>query len=89
MSSKKLNAFKQYLDSYLAKKFILASSASYFLLVLFVKKLERGIWFCIDYRRLNAIIKKDCYLIPLIEERLAQLEDIKYFTKIDILQNFY
>ena len=57
--------------------------------VLFVKKPSRGIQFYVDYRRLNAITKKDRYPIPLIEETLAQLEGAKYFTKIDIRQAFY
>ena len=89
MSPEELDAVKRYLDSHLAKGFIQASSASYSLPVLFVKKPGGGIRFCVDYRRLNAITKKDCYLIPLIEEILAQLEGAKYFTKIDIHQAFY
>ena len=56
---------------------------------MFVKKPGRGIRFCIDYQRLNAITKKDHYPIPLIKETLAQLENTKYFTKIDICQVFY
>ena len=71
MSPKELDAIKRYLDSYLAKGFIQVSSASYSLPVLFVKKPEGGIQFCVDYRKLNAITKKDCYQIPLIEETLA------------------
>ena len=43
MSFQKLDTVKEYLDSYLIKKFIQASSASYSLPVLFVKKLEREI----------------------------------------------
>ena len=89
MSPEKLDIVKRYLDSHLAKGFIQASSASYFSPVFFVKKPGGGIRFCIDYRRLNAITKKDRYPIPLIEETLAQLEGAKYFTKIDIRQAFY
>ena len=89
MSPEELDAVKRYLDSHLAKGFIQASSASYFLPVLFVKKPGGEIRFCVDYRRLNAITKKDRYLILLIEEILAQLEGAKYFTKIDIRQAFY
>ena len=63
--------------------------ASHFLEVLFVKKLREKIEFCIDYKRLNAIIKKDCYLILLIKETLAQFKNAKYFIKINIRQNFY
>ena len=89
MFPKELDTVKRYLDSHLAKGFIQASSASYFSPVLFVKKPAGGIRFCVDYRRLNAITKKDRYPIPLIEETLAQLEGAKYFTKIDIRQAFY
>ena len=84
MSSGELDAIESYLESHLAKRFIQASSASYFLLVLFVKNFRGGIWFFVDYRRLNAITNKDRYLIPYIKETLAQLEGTKYFTKIDI-----
>lgn len=71
MSSQKLNEVKRYFDSYLVKKFIQISSVFYSSLVLFVKKLVRGIRFYINCQRLNAIIKKDHYFISLIEETLA------------------
>ncbi len=89
MSPEELDTNKWYLDFYLAKQFIQASSASYSLLILFIEKPERRIRFCVDYRRLNAITKKDCYPIPFIEETLAQLEGANYFIKIDICQAFY
>ncbi len=89
MSPEELDAVKRYLNSHLAKRFIQVSSASYSSPVLFVKKPGGGIRFCVDYRRLNAITKKDRYPIPLIEKTLAQLEGAKYFTKITIRQTFY
>ncbi len=54
-----------------------------------MKKPGEEIRFCVDYRRLNTITKKNRYSIPLIEETLAQLEGAKYFTKFDIHQAFY
>ena len=89
MSPKELDAIKRFFHSHLAKGFIQASSASYSLPVFFVKKPGGGIRFCVDYKKLNAIIKKDYYPIPLIEETLAQFKDAKYFIKIDICQAFY
>ena len=71
MSPKELDAVKRYFNSHLAKEFNQASSASYSLPVLFVKKSGEKIRFCIDYKRLNAITKKDRYLIPLIEKTLV------------------
>ena len=71
MSLLELDTIKRYLDSHLAKKFIQASLTLYSLLILFVKKSKRGIQFCVDYRELNAITKKDCYPISFIEEILT------------------
>ena len=88
MFFEELNTVKRYFDSHLAKRFIQTSSASYSLPVLFIKKPRGEIRFSVNYRKLNAIIKKDCYSIRLIKEILAQLEDAKYFTKIDIRQVF-
>ena len=85
MSPKELDAVKQYLNFHLGKNFIQVNLISYFLLIPFVKKSERGIQFYVNYKKLNAIIKNNCYPIPLIEKILTQLEDAKYFTKIDIL----
>ena len=67
MSLKELDIVKWYLNSYLAKRFIRASLASYSLPVLFVKKSEGKIQFCVDYKKLNAITKKDCYSIRLLK----------------------
>jgi len=43
----------------------------------------------VDYRKLNAITRKDRYPLPLIEETLARIAKAKYFTKIDIRQAFH
>ena len=56
--------------------------------MLFVKKPGGGIRFCVDYRKLNAITRKDKYPIPLIEETLAQLSRYKIIIKIDIRYAF-
>ena len=52
-------------------------------------KLGKGIKFCIDYKRLNKLTKKDTYPISLIEETLTQLKNAKVFIKINICQVFH
>jgi hypothetical protein len=54
----------------LDKGFIQASSLPTRSLVLFVRKPRGRLRFCVDYRALNAIIKKDQYLLLLIKETL-------------------
>jgi hypothetical protein len=64
------------------------SLAPYTAPILFVKKLGSGIRFCIDYRKLNTITKKDAHLIPLIEETLAALNRTVIISKLDIRYTF-
>ena len=45
--------------------------------------------FCIDFRKLNAITRKDRYPLPLIDETLARFSRAKIFTKLDIRQAFH
>jgi hypothetical protein len=55
---------------------------------MFVKKPKGGIYLCVDYQKLNAIIKKDRYLIPLIDETIANVAGYKIITKLDIRKAF-
>jgi hypothetical protein len=49
----KLKTVKKYLINNLDKGFIKASQALYTALVFFVKKLDKSLRFCIDFRKLN------------------------------------
>jgi RNase H-like domain found in reverse transcriptase/Reverse transcriptase (RNA-dependent DNA polymerase)/Integrase zinc binding domain len=89
MSIAELQTVKQYLLDNLSKGFIAPSQAPYASPVLFVKKPNGGLRFCIDYRKLNAITRKDQYPLPLIDETLARLSQAKIFTKLDIRQAFH
>jgi hypothetical protein len=58
MTIKKLLAVKEYLLENLYKGFIILSSFSFVSPVLFVAKLNSSLRFCIDYYKLNSLIKK-------------------------------
>lgn len=64
---------KQYLVDNLGKGFIILSQAPYALLILFIKKPSGGLRFYIDFRKLNALTRKDRYLLPLIDETLVRI----------------
>ena len=89
MSEPNLQFVKKFLEEHLKKGFIEASSAPCSSRIMLAAKPGEGIRFCVDYRRLNELTKKDAYPIPLIEETLAQLKNAKLFTKIDIRQAFH
>ena len=57
--------------------------------VLFVRKPNGSLRFCIDFRKLNNLTRKDRYPLPLINETLARLSKAKIYTKLDIRQAFH
>ncbi len=88
MSSYKLQKIKKYLEKNLKKKFITLSKAFFASLILFVKKKDDSLCFCVNYWKLNALIKKDRYSIFLINEVLTQIQDSKYLTWLNIIVAF-
>jgi predicted aspartyl protease len=89
MSLEELEACRKYIIDNLSKDFITSSSAPWAAPVLMATKASGGLRFCVDYRKLNAITRKDQYPLPLIEETLSRITKAKIFTKIDIRQAFH
>jgi len=79
---------RKYIHEHMSKDFIDKSTAPFASPVLFVRKLGGGLRFCVNYRKLNAITKKDRYPLPLIKETLAQIIGAKFLTKINIRHAF-
>ena len=77
MSKDELLVLRKTLSDYLGKGFIRVSNSLAAALVLFAKKLGRGLRFCVDYRALNKLTKKDRYPLPLIQETLQSLGKAK------------
>ena len=69
----KLEQVKKYLNEHLKKEFIISSYALFALFVLFTEKLNERLRFCVDYRKLNVIIKRNRYFILLINEVLTRI----------------
>jgi hypothetical protein len=49
-----------------------------------VKKKDDTVRFCIDYRQLNAITRKDAFSLPGIDDTLESLSGAKVFSTIDL-----
>ena len=88
LSPKKLEALKKYLKDNLAKDFISPSKAPFASPILFAAKANDQLRMCVNYRKLNAITRRNSYPIPLIEETLARVIDCKHIFKLDIIAAF-
>jgi hypothetical protein len=84
LSMIELELFKEYLDEFLTKEFIVLSSSLVDASILFVKKSKNDLKLCVNYRELNVITIKNRYSISLINQLLNRLNDVKKFTKLNI-----
>jgi len=88
MSFYKFQKIKKYLNENLSKNFITFNKISYFSLILFALKINDDLYFCIDYWKLNVIIKRNCYSLLLIDEMIDKIIDCKHLTQLNIIFAF-
>jgi len=88
MLNHKLQKIKKYLEENLKKKFITLSKALFTSSILFIEKKDDSLRFCMNYWKLNALIKRDNYSILLIDKVLAWIQDSKYLTQLNIIIAF-
>jgi hypothetical protein len=89
MSREELLVLRKTLTELLDKGFIRVSNSPAAAPVLFVKKPGGGLRFCVDYRNLNRLTKKDRYPLPLIYETLRNIGRARWFTKLDVTAAFH
>ena len=56
--------------------------------IVLVKKKDNSVRFCVDYRRLNAVTKKDAYPLPHIGDTLDALGGNRWFSCLDMNAGF-
>ncbi|KAE9017717.1 hypothetical protein PR003_g13742 [Phytophthora rubi] len=57
--------------------------------VVLVRKKDRKVRFCVDYRALNKVTKKDVYPLPRIDETLEALDGALLFTTLDLRAGYW
>ncbi|KAI0992534.1 hypothetical protein K3495_g15651, partial [Podosphaera aphanis] len=89
MSREELLVLRKTLTDLTSKGWIRPSNSPAAAPVLFAKKPNGGLRFCVDYRGLNAMTVPDRYPIPLFKETLRQLTKARWFTKLDVKSAFH
>ena len=71
------------------KDLIRPSSCPWGCPALFVKKKDKSLWMCVDYRPLNVVTIKNKYPLPRIDILFDQLARAKVFSKIDLRSGYH
>ena len=76
------------IDDLLAKGSIAPSNSPFAAPVLFVKKKDGSMRFCVDYRRLNAATVPDRYPLPDLQTTLAAVAGRRIYSTMDLRAGF-
>lgn len=79
----------QILDEMLETGVIEPSCSHWASPVCLVKKKDGTYRFCVDYRKVNAVSKKDAFPIPGIQDAIDHLKGAKYFATFDLLSGYW
>src|ERR1700752_3098386 len=89
MSQKENEIIKAELEKMLAQGAIRPSSSPWASPVVLVKKKDGKIRFCVDYRKLNDVTKKDKYPLFKIDEIMDHVSKAKWFTTMDLASGYW
>ena len=84
MAPVELQELRVQLQELLKKGFIRPSTSPWGTLVLFMKKKDKTLRLCIDYRQLNRVTIKNRYPLPRIDDLFDQLRGARVYSRIDL-----
>ena len=78
----------QLVTEMLKQQVIKPSSSEWASPVVLVPKKYGKLRFCIDYRKVSAVTKKDVYPLPRVDDILNTLGETKYFSTLDLASGY-
>ena len=89
MTPVELQELRVQLQELLDKGFIRPRTSPWSAPVLFVKKKDRTLRLCIDYRKLNRVTIKNRYPLPRIDDLFDQLRGARVYSKIGLHTGYH
>ncbi len=85
----KRRVVEEELEKMLALGVIRPSTSEWASPITLVPKKDGSVRFCVDYRRVNALTRKDGYPLPHIQEIFDLLGGSRYFTTLDVRSGYW
>ena len=57
--------------------------------IVLVQKKDGSTRFCVDYRKVNSVTRKDAYPLPRVDDTLDTLAGSKWFSTLDLLSGYW
>eukprot|EP00731_Ephydatia_muelleri_P038872 Em0957g1a len=80
---------KELLDQMKRNDVIQPSSSAWASPIVLAKKKDGGVRFCVDFRRMNEVTRKDAYPLPRIDDTLETLSQPQLFSTLDLASGYW
>ena len=80
---------KRELEEMMAAGVIRPSTSPWASPIVLVEKKDGGVWFCVDFRKLNQVAKFDAYPMPRIEEMFEKIGSATVISTLDLAKGYW